>query len=251
MRFVPKGLRQQLAHILTLVPPHLWDNTFRALGFLLPEGLRYRSPGDKLHKMSRMLGASRPEDIYFDLIAQTKDQHRLVIASQPQSNPLTDASRWPALREIEHRIMYLDSITYLPDDILVKLDRAAMGVSLEGRVPLLDHRIVEFAWQLPLNLKIREGRGKHVLRQVLSRYVPETLTERPKMGFGVPIDRWLREPLKDWSEALIQPERLKNEGFFHPKRVQHLWKQHLSGRKNHASTLWSILMFQSWLESRQ
>jgi asparagine synthase (glutamine-hydrolysing) len=251
MRFVPQGLRRQVAHVLTLVPPHLWDSTFRALGFLLPEGLRYRSPGDKLHKLSRMLGASRPEDIYFDLIAQTKDQNRLVTGSHPQRNALTDPSSWPALREIEHRIMYLDSITYLPDDILTKLDRAAMGVSLEGRVPLLDHRIVEFAWQLPLNFKIREGRGKHVLRQVLSRYVPETLTERPKMGFGVPIDRWLREPLKDWSETLIQPERLKNEGFFHPKRVQHLWKQHLSGRKNHASTLWSILMFQSWLESRR
>lgn len=251
MRFVPKGLRRQVANILTLVPPHLWDTTFRSLGFILPEGLRYRSPGDKLHKMSRMLGASRPEDIYFDLIAQTKDQNRLVIGSQPQHNALTDPSTWPALREIEHRIMYLDSITYLPDDILTKLDRAAMGVSLEGRVPLLDHRIVEFAWQLPLNLKIREGRGKHVLRQVLSRYVPETLTERPKMGFGVPIDRWLRDPLKDWSETLIQSERLKSEGFFHPKRVQHLWKQHQSGRKNHASTLWSILMFQSWLESRR
>lgn len=251
MRHLPKGLRRQVANILTLVPPHLWDSSFRALGFLLPEGLRYRSPGDKLHKISRILGASRPEDIYFDLIAQTKDQNRLVVGSQAAQNALTDASHWPALREIEHRIMYLDSTTYLPDDILTKLDRAAMGVSLEGRVPLLDHRVVEFAWKLPLAMKIRNGQGKYALRQILSRYVPEALTERPKMGFGVPIDRWLREPLRDWSEALIQTDRLKSEGFFHPKRVQHLWKQHLSGRRNHASVLWSILMFQSWLESRR
>ena len=251
MRYLPKGLRRQVANLLTLVPPHLWDSTFRALGVLLPESLRYRSPGDKLHKVSRILGASRPEDIYFDLIAQTKDQNRLVPGSQSARNTLTDSSHWPALREIEHRIMYLDSTTYLPDDILTKLDRAAMGVSLEGRVPFLDHRIVEFAWKLPLSMKIRNGQGKYALRQVLSRYVPETLTERPKMGFGVPIDRWLREPLKDWSESLIQSDRLKSEGYFHPKRVQHLWKQHLSGRKNHAAVLWSILMFQSWLESRR
>ena len=251
MRFVPKGLRRQVANLLTLVPPHLWDSSFRALGFLLPEGLRYRSPGDKLHKVSRILGAARPEDIYLDLIAQTKDQNRLVIGSQPVRNTLTDASLWPALREIEHRIMYLDSTTYLPDDILTKLDRATMGVSLEGRAPLLDHRIVEFAWKLPLSMKIRNGQDKYALRQVLSRYVPETLTERPKMGVGVPIDRWLRESLRDWSESLIQSDRLKSEGFFHAKHVQHLWKQHLSGRRNHAAVLWSILMFQSWLESRR
>ncbi len=251
MRYFPKGIRRQLANVLTILPPHLWDSTFRTLGFILPDGLRYQSPGDKLHKISRILGASRPEDIYFDLIAQTKDSGRLVVASHPAVNPLTDPSHWPALREIEHRIMYLDSITYLPDDILTKLDRAAMGVSLEGRVPLLDHRVVEFAWQLPLAMKIRDGQGKRLLRQLLSRYVPETLTERPKMGFGVPIDRWLRDPLKDWSESLLQPERLKSEGYFHPKRVQHLWKQHLSGRRNNATVLWSILMFQSWFESRR
>lgn len=251
MRFVPKGLRRQVARSLTLVPPHLWDSTFRALGFLLPENLRYRSPGDKLHKISRILGASRPEDIYLDLIAQTKDQNRLVIGSFFARNALTDSSHWPALREIEHRIMYLDSTTYLPDDILTKLDRAAMGVSLEGRVPFLDHRVVEFAWKLPLNMKIRDGQGKYVLRQLLSRYVPESLTERPKMGFGVPIDCWLRGPLREWTESLIQEDRLKFEGFLHPKRVQHLWKQHLSGRRNHAAVLWSILMFQSWLESRR
>lgn len=251
MRFAPKGFRRQVAKLLTVVPPHLWDSLFRSLGFLLPEGLRYRSPGDKLHKISRILGASCPEDIYFDLIAQTKDQNRLVVGSQSAFNVLSEPSNRPALREIEHRIMYLDSTTYLPDDILTKLDRAAMGVSLEGRVPLLDHRVVEFAWKLPLDMKIRNGQGKYALRQVLSHYVPAVLTERPKMGFGVPIDRWLREPLSDWSQALIQPDRLKSEGFFNPKRVQHLWKQHQSGRRNHAAVLWSILMFQSWLESRR
>ena len=249
MRYVPKGMRRQAANILMLVPPQLWDSILATWGFLLPERLRYRSPGDKLHKIARILGASRPEDIYFELISQTKEANRFVIASNPADTLMCDSPDLPALRDIEHRIMFLDSTSYLPDDILTKLDRATMGVSLEGRTPLLDHRIVEFAWKLPLAMKIRNGQGKYVLRQVLSRYVPETLTERPKMGFGVPIDRWLREPLKEWGENLIHSDRLKSEGFFNQKRVQLLWKQHQSGRRNHAPTLWSILMFQSWLES--
>ncbi len=128
--------------------------------------------------------------------------------------------------------MFLDTVSYLPDDILVKVDRAAMGVSLETRVPLLDHRVVEFAWRLPLALKIREGQGKWLLRQVLYRHVPPELVDRPKMGFGVPIDHWLRGPLKPWAEALIEPKRLKSEGYLNPSLIQEKWKQHQSGRRN-------------------
>ena len=146
-------------------------------------------------------------------------------------------------------MMYLDTTTYLPDDILVKLDRAAMGVSLEGRSPFLDHTLVEFAWTLPLSMKIRQGQGKWILRKLLEKYLPAPLIDRPKMGFGVPIDRWLREPLRDWGAQLIDTGRLKSEGYFHPGRVRHLWQEHLSGRHNHAPVLWSILMFEAWLES--
>lgn len=250
LRFLPRPLRNVLASLLTVVPPHAWNAVFRGLGFMLPAGLRYASPGDKLHKLSNILGARRPEDIYFDLLSHWKEPGRLVIgASEPQT-VLNDSRQWPELRDFEQRMMYLDTVAYLPDDILVKVDRAAMGVSLETRVPLLDHRVVEFAWQLPLSMKIRNGQGKWLLRQVLNRYVPTELVDRPKMGFGVPIDDWLRGPLKPWAEALIEPKRLKAEGYFNPAPIRQKWLEHQSGRRNWCYHLWDVLMFQAWLEAR-
>jgi asparagine synthase (glutamine-hydrolysing) len=161
-----------------------------------------------------------------------------------------DPAVWQVGADIAHSQMYLDFISYLPDDILVKVDRAAMGVSLETRVPFLDHRVIEFAWQLPLAMKIREGQGKWLLRQLLYRHVPAQLVERPKTGFGVPIDAWLRGPLKHWAQELLDPARLAREGFLRPEPVTRLWQEHLSGRANRQHALWNVLMFESWLATQ-
>lgn len=250
MRYLPRGVRNGLAGLITVVPPHAWNTLFRGIGFMLPAGLRYSSPGDKAHKLASLLGARTPEDIYFDLVSHWKEPARVVRGAEEPRTVLNDPVQWPELRDFEHRMMYLDTVSYLPDDILVKVDRAAMGVSLETRVPLLDHRVVEFAWRLPLAMKIRDGQGKWLLRQVLYRYVPPELMDRPKMGFGVPIDVWLRGPLKDWAESLIDRKRLKREGYFNPALVREKWDQHQSGRRNWSYYLWDILMFQAWKDGQ-
>jgi asparagine synthase (glutamine-hydrolysing) len=214
----------------------------------LPRKLKQRNPGDKLHKLATVLAAENREAMYLNLVSHWGDPS-IVRQATELPTPITDRSRRARLPSYVERMMYLDQITYLPDDILVKLDRASMGVSLEARVPLLDHRVVEFAWRVPLSMKIREGQSKWLLRQLLYRHVPRELVDRQKMGFGVPIGDWLRGPLRDWAESLLAEDRLRREAFFDPQRIREKWDEHLTGKRAWQHHIWDVLMFQAWLET--
>lgn len=246
--WLPQPMRVALAGALEVLPPAAWDGVFKGLGHFFPTGWRYANPGDKLHKLAEILAARTPEEIYIGLVSHWKYPDKVVSDAHEPATVLTDSARWAALPDFESRMMYLDQMTYLPDDILAKVDRAAMGVSLETRVPFLDHRVVEFAWSLPLSLKMRDAQGKWLLREVLSRYVPKDLIERPKMGFGIPLDVWLRGSLKGWAEELLDETRLRNECFFEPSVIRKKWDEHLAGRRNWSYHLWDVLMFQAWNE---
>lgn len=204
-----------------------------------------------MHKLALVLAMGSTNTIYKHLTSTWSNPDELVIGGHETFNI---SEIWDTLSDFnssEHRMMILDTLTYLPDDILCKIDRAAMGVSLETRVPFLDHRVVEYAWQLPLNMKIRDDQSKWILRQLLYKYVPRELIERPKMGFSLPIDSWLRGPLKEWAEGLINESRLHQEGYLNPLPIMQKWSEHLSGKRNWQYHLWNVLMFQAWLEEQK
>jgi asparagine synthase (glutamine-hydrolysing) len=246
---MPAPLRKASAGGLGHLSPRLVDALYAQVSHLLPERFRVGRPSEKLGRLAVMLRASGPEDLYRALVSHCDAPARIVIDSAEPPTVLTDPAAWPGNQQFEDRMMYLDAMSYLPDDILVKVDRAAMGVSLETRVPFLDHRVVEFAAHVPLSMKMRQGEAKWLLRQVLYRYVPKELVDRPKMGFGVPIGTWLRGPLREWAEALLDEARLKREGFFNPQPIREQWREHLRGDRNWQYSLWNVLMFQAWLES--
>jgi len=249
--WMPKGLRRVTADILRTVSPGKWDSFFQGVASLTANVGQPRHPGDKLHKLADILAMDEPEAMYLGLVSHWKNPSTLVIKGNEPPTALTDPGQWPSILDLTERMMYWDMVTYLPDDILVKVDRAAMAASLETRMPFLDHRLVEFGWRLPLSMKIRNGQGKWLLRQVLYRYVPKELVERPKAGFGVPIDAWLRGPLREWAEVLLDEQRLRQEGFFNHGAIREKWVEHLSGRRNWQYHLWDVLMFQAWLEAQR
>lgn len=246
--WLPRGVRGGVAAGLHGLSPAAWNRLLAPLTGLLPARLRYANVGDKLHKLAAILAVDGPDALYHGLVSLWPDPATVVIAAQ-EPPTLLDPAAAPGLSDFTERMMLFDLLSYLPDDILVKVDRAAMGVSLETRVPLLDHEVVEFAWRVPLTMKIRDGQGKWLLRQLLYKHVPRELIERPKMGFGVPLDVWLRGPLRDWAEALLAEERLRREAYFHLAAIRTKWQEHLSGRRNWQYHLWGVLMFQAWLES--
>jgi asparagine synthase (glutamine-hydrolysing) len=196
-----------------------------------------------------MLRATSDDERYLFLASHWRDPAAIVTGGREPPTALTDPKRQTTLGDPVARMMYTDLVSYLPDDILTKVDRASMAVSLEARVPLLDHRVVELAWRLPMKQKVRGGQGKWLLRQVLYQYVPKHLIERPKMGFGVPIGYWLRGPLRDWAESLLSEKRLREDGYLDPVPITRMWRQHLEGTANEQYRLWDVLMFQAWLEN--
>jgi len=214
----------------------------------LPPDQREHILRDKLQKLCVAMSARNREDFYRRLCSWWTAPETVAAGGRVPTTLLDDPSAWPDIRDFAQWMMTMDLGTYLPDDILTKVDRSSMAVSLEARVPLLDHRVVEFAHRLPTAMKIKDGKGKHLLRRVLHKRVPMELVERPKQGFGVPIDAWLRGPLRDWAEQLLDEGRLRREGYLRPGPVRRAWRDHLSGRANRQYHLWGVLMFQAWLE---
>ncbi len=246
---VPRVLRLFAASIIRSISPSVWNFILGPFENVLPQSFNQTNIGLKLHKGAQILDFQRIDDLYFRLISHL-DPAEVVIGGQEPFTVMQDNEFSLSGLDDVQRMMAMDSLSYLPDDILVKVDRASMGASLESRMPFLDHRVVEYAWRIPQSMKLRDGSGKWILRQVLYKYVPKELIERPKMGFGVPIAAWLRGPLRDWAEALLDEERLKREGYFHVGPIRTKWEEHLSGKRNWQYQLWNVLMFQSWLESQ-
>lgn len=248
--FLPHSVRSNIAHLLTLPSPDTLNDQFFSISHYLPRRYRYKNFGDKLHKLAEILALSSKEETYLSLISHWKSPQEIVISANEPSAVLNKLIEKKELNFIS-QMMYADAVSYLPGDILTKVDRASMGVSLETRAPFLDHRVVEAAWKLPLSMKIQENQGKWVLRQILYKYVPKEMIERPKMGFGAPIDSWLRGPLKEWAEELLNEDRLKREGFLNPAPIRQQWEEHLSKKRNWQYHLWNVLMFQAWLEKNR
>ncbi|MDH3703578.1 MAG: asparagine synthase (glutamine-hydrolyzing) [Alphaproteobacteria bacterium] len=238
---LPGALRRTVAAGIQFLPPAGWS----ALFGLVPGRWRPPQPGDKMHKLAGVLSGS-VESYYRTLVSHWPEPDRLVLGGTERRGLLWDQSAELLVPDAIERMQYLDTKTYLPDDILTKVDRTSMAISLEARVPLLDHRVADFAWSLPPDFKVRNGGGKWLLRQLLLKYVPSHMVDRPKMGFGVPIDAWLRGPLRDWAEELLSVDRLRDDGYFDPAQVRQKWAEHLGGGRNWQYLIWDVLMFQLW-----
>jgi asparagine synthase (glutamine-hydrolysing) len=247
LRVIPVFARKVAAQAMHFLSAETWDQIFRFLAPVIPKSLLARRPGEQTDRLANLLKANSSDLVYLSMLSHWDSPSELVLGAVEHQTALTNPERQASLRDPIARMMFADLVSYLPDDILTKVDRASMAVSLEARVPILDHHVVEFAWKLPMSLRVRDGKEKWLLRQVLYKFVPPELIERPKMGFGIPIGGWLRDSLRGWAEELLDPIRLREEGFFDPILVRRVWSEHLSGARNWQYHLWDVLMFQAWL----
>jgi len=265
--WMPYEARSAIGEVIKKVPYEAWNFLGYPLTYLFDNSKGVAKFGEKAHKLAqRLRGVRDLNDLYINLVSEWQDPSLVVkrknVNTEKNKDLLKQFSNIPlgllsdplpvvGVEDHQLRMMYLDTMTYLPDDILCKVDRATMANSLETRVPFLDHRVAELAWRLPLNMKIRDGKGKWALRQVLYKYIPKELIDRPKAGFAIPIGKWLRGPLREWAEELLNAERIESEGYFYALPILNKWREHLSGKYDHAGSLWSVLMFQSWLEQSE
>lgn len=243
--WLPGPMRRGLATAITATPVKAWD----VLARLMPPKIRVPHLGDRVQKLATVIRDEDSDGYYRRLVSHWHAPTEVIRGGREPETLFTIRNALPRLADPRDRMMLLDTLTYLPDDILTKVDRATMAVGLEARVPLLDHRVVSFAWSAPLSLKVRGGTGKWLLRRVLERYVPAQLTERPKMGFGVPIDTWLQGPLHDWADALLDETRLRTDGYFDPEPIRQMWRSHVTGERRWHYHLWDVLMVQAWLDA--
>ena len=246
LRLMPAFLRSRLGHRMLKISPHSWDRLYGRFPKLLPVLDR---PAERFQKLASVMTATSLDELYYLLMSQWRDTSPLVLGATSGSDVYHRTAALFGSRPPEERWLFLDQLVYLPDDNLTKVDRASMAVGLEVRVPLLDHRVVEFAASLPYHMKIRNGTSKWLLRQVLYRHVPKELIERPKMGFSVPIGEWMRGPLKGWAEDLLSEDTLRRQGYLDPATVRQCWKEHQSGTHNWQHQLWNVLMYQAWLSA--
>jgi asparagine synthase (glutamine-hydrolysing) len=246
--WLPAGLRQQGARALTAVPPATWDKLFNAIEPAIPSRFRERTPGAKLHRLARWMGSASDEEMYRVLSTRWDPADRLVVDHAPMQLP-TDSTfvRLNGEFDLLERMLAHELVTTFVNTQLKKVDRASMAVSVEARVPFMDYRVVEFALTLPPDLKVRGETGKYILRRVLHQHVPEALFQRPKMGFHLPLSTWLRGPLREWAEDLLDPSAIRQEGLLDPDPIRLKWREHLTGRRDRVDHLWPVLMFRSWL----
>lgn len=250
LRYIPKPARHLTASGINMLSAETWEHLLGRLKPILPGRPMQRYPGSKVHKLARVLHLDSNLQIYNRLLSYWEPEFPAVLDAAEPHTYFVDEEQWATFDDPMLAMPYLDLVSYLPDDILTKLDRASMGVGLEGREPLLDYRVVELAWRIPLSMKIRNGKGKWLLRQLLYQYVPQALIDRPKTGFGMPVDEWLRSDLREWAENLLDPARLNAEGFFDTQSIRRKWQEHLSGNYDWSYGLWGVLMFQAWYDEQ-